>query len=191
MEHVSNFKCFDYLWITSWPSWKLGAFLYVKLSEFTFHFIFVVLIGRKKCKHWRTKRWLALVLHVCWYLCRHNILSLSLKIVFDNSALRVLSTSLDFSSSVQSAEFNGSKGGTKTLDRHFNFHFINFFSSTTKMASRRGPETSKFASLDCAQVLGYKDVHYFFLKFQLPVHSISSTKFFHIAFIIILSSVPK
>merc|ERR1719273_2872416 len=30
---------------------------------------------------------------------------------------------------------------TKTLDRHFNFHFKNFFSSTTKMASRRGPET--------------------------------------------------
>ena len=40
-------------------------------------------------------------------------------------------------------------------------------------------------------VLGFKEVHYFFLKFQLPVHSISSTKFFHIGFIIILSSVPK
>ena len=40
-------------------------------------------------------------------------------------------------------------------------------------------------------VLGFKEVHYFFLKFQLPVHSISSTKFFHIGFIIILWSVPK
>ena len=91
-ENVHGLRIFSFFCLPRVLAWPFFEIFFFKFSQYVVDnnslSLNQVLNGRKKCKHWRTKRWLALALKVLLYAfvdifkCRHrrhahNILSLS------------------------------------------------------------------------------------------------------------------